>query len=198
MFTGIVEQISRIIKLTDRKITVENHYKDLKDGESISINGVCLTVSDFDTKKILFDISPETYQRTNFKYLKPGLYVNMERALKLGDRIGGHILSGHIDELGRIYNIEKQSDSYVFSFKVSDFKYLAEKGSIAINGISLTPFNLRSNIFDVAVIPHTYEKTNLKFLKTGDFVNIEFDIIAKYLNKEEKKITLDFLKENGF
>ncbi len=199
MFTGIIENISEILDLSKSMIVISNPYTDLKEGESISVDGVCLTVTRFNKKEIDFNISSETYDKTTFRYLKKGLFVNVERALKLGDRIGGHIVTGHVDEVGTVYEIKKENETFVFSFKISDFKYIAEKGSVSINGISLTPFNLRDKIFDVAVISHTYNNTNLKFLKKGDFVNIEFDILAKYIkNTERKTITLDFLKENGY
>lgn len=198
MFTGIIEKTSKIIDITTKKVIVENKFDDLKIGESISVNGVCLTVIEFDFKKIIFNISYETYNRSTFKYIKKSDTVNLERALKLGDRFGGHIVTGHVDDTGVILSIEKKKEWYLFSFGVKDTEFMTEKGSISVDGISLTCYNVKNNSFQTAVIPHTYENTNLKYLSLKSYVNIEFDIIAKYLNKNKSEITYKFLKENGF
>lgn len=198
MFTGIVENLLKVLDINKKRITVENVYNDILNGESIAVNGVCLTVTASDKTTISFDISEETYSKTNFKYIKNGDLVNIERALKLGSRLGGHIVSGHIDEVGEIKKIKELDGSYIITVSVSNTKYVVEKGSVCVNGISLTSFNVKPKSFDVSVIPHTFENTNIKLSAKNKFVNIEFDIIAKYLKKDESKITLDFLKNNGF
>jgi riboflavin synthase len=199
MFTGIIEKTAKIINISQKRIIIENVFEELRNGESISVDGVCLTLTYFDKKEIFFDISPHTYSVTRFKYLKNGEIVNLERALKVGDRLGGHIVTGHIDEVGIVYDIKREDDFYVFIFEVSDTNLLVEKGSVCINGISLTCYDISKNKFKVSVIPHTYNNTNLKNLSRNSKVNIEFDIIAKYLKKNSSsRITLDFLKQNGF
>jgi len=198
MFTGIVENLLKIADINKNRIVIENVYDDIINGESIAVNGVCLTVGHHDKKTISFDTSEETYSKTNFRYIKKGDLANIERALKLGSRMGGHIVSGHIDEVGRIEKIKELDGSYIITVSVSNTKYVVEKGSVCVNGISLTSFNVKPESFDVSVIPHTFKNTNINLLEKNRFVNIEFDIIAKYLKKDESKITLNFLKENGF
>ena len=198
MFTGIIEKVSKIIEISSKKIIIQNLFQDLKLGESISVDGACLTLSGFDNNKMIFDISSKTYSITRFRYLKKGDFVNLERALKLGDRFGGHIVMGHVDEVGRVYDIKKEGDFYVFMFNISKTDMIVEKGSIAVNGISLTPYDISKNSFSVSVIPHTYLNTNLKYLSKNSPINIEFDIIAKYNKKNISKITIDFLRQNGF
>jgi len=199
MFTGIIEKTAEIINISQKRIIIENVFDELRNGESISVDGVCLTLTYFDKKEIFFDISPRTYSVTRFKYLKNGEIVNLERALKIGDRLGGHIVTGHIDEVGIVYDIKREDDFYLFIFEISDTNLLVEKGSVCINGISLTCYDISKKKFKVSVIPHTYKNTNLKNLSKNSKVNIEFDIIAKYLKKNpSSQITLDFLKQNGF
>ncbi|HOJ85759.1 MAG: riboflavin synthase [Elusimicrobiales bacterium] len=198
MFSGIIEKTAKILDLSDKNIAIENRFEDLIIGESIAVNGVCLTLRKYDFKKTVFDISEETYSVTNFKYLKKGDIANLERALKLGDRLGGHIVSGHIDEVGKLLRVKKTAESYFFKFQVKNTEFMAEKGSVCVNGISLTCFEIIEKTFTVAVIPHTYENTNLKFLSPGSYVNIEYDILSKYLNNKKSGITREFLKENGF
>lgn len=201
MFSGIIETIRNLIEISTSRVVIENNfYNDIKKGESISINGICLTVVDFKSDKIFFDVSQETFRVTNLKFLKRGDYVNVERALKVGDRVGGHFVTGHIDEVGYVDYIIKKDDFYVFRFKVSSIKFLVQKGSVSVNGVSLTTYDVNNSGFSVAIIPHTYSSTNLKYLKKNSPVNIEYDILAKYSlsNKTESKITIDFLKENGF
>ncbi|MEW5951547.1 MAG: riboflavin synthase [Elusimicrobia bacterium] len=201
MFTGIIEKVSRINKISKNAISVENLFdiKELKIGESISVNGVCLTLTHFSKKEIYFDISPETFKRTAFSFSKYKDPVNLERALKPSDRMGGHFVSGHVDGLARILSIKKTDSFYIFKIKALCEGPLAEKGSVALNGISLTCYNVKDFSFEVSVVPHTFENTALKFMKKGDFLNIEFDLLAKYSeSKNKKKITFSFLKENGF
>lgn len=204
MFSGIVETVRKIIKINSSSLTIENNlYNDLTLGESISVNGACLTVVKFDRKKILFDISNETLSVTNFRFLKTDDYVNIERAARFGDRIGGHYVTGHVDEIAYVDSINKLDRFFVFKFRVNSNRYLVEKGSVAVNGVSLTAFDIRKNLFSVSVIPHTYENTNFKFLKVGSAVNIEYDILIKSIinsNNPDKnsKLTWEFLRDNGF
>jgi riboflavin synthase len=213
MFTGIIEEIG-IIKSFSRhsngaKIEVECNkvLQDTKLGDSISINGVCQTVVKFDTNSFCADVSEETLKVTNFSDIKIGDKVNLERALTLNSRLGGHIVSGHVDTLGKLLSVEKLSEFYNLKFKIfsGQEKYVVKKGSITINGISLTVAELDRNIVKVAIIPHTFENTNLQDLKFGDFVNIETDILGKYVEKflsshdnNNSSINIKFLEENGF
>lgn len=204
MFSGIVEAVRKIKRIDKSILIIENDfYDDIKIGESISVNGVCLTVVRGDRKNIFFDISDETLRVSSFRFLNLGDYVNLERAAKFGDRIGGHYVTGHIDEIGYISEIKKLDRFFVIDFKVSSTRYVVEKGSVAINGVSLTAFNVKKNLFSVSIIPHTYNNTNFKFLRTGSVVNVEYDILIKSLVKSSNldthnKITFEFLKDNGF
>lgn len=224
MFTGIIEEIGTVKEFTNNGstafITIEcnkilegNNHSPLTHlplhhsliGDSIAIEGVCQTVTKFDKNSFSAQVSAETLNVTTFANLKKGQQINLERALTLNSRLGGHIVTGHVDGLGKIKNIQKLSDFYNIKFEVEKdlYKYIAKKGSIAINGISLTIANVASNGFEIAVIPHTFENTTLKNLKTGDFVNIECDILAKYVEKllstdNNKSLDEKFLKENGF
>lgn len=214
MFTGIIEEIGIVkeFKGNDKfaLITVECQkvLEDTKIGDSISINGVCQTVIELDKTCFSAQISSETLDVTTLSSLKAGDKVNLERALTLSSRLGGHLVSGHVDGLAKINKIEKLADFYNLKFEIKDDlnKYIAKKGSVAINGISLTIADVSADGFDVAIIPHTFENTNLKNLKTGNFVNIETDILAKYVekilstdnNKNTSKINESFLKEHGF
>lgn len=215
MFTGIVEEIGMVkafvkhnnganVKITCRKI-----LEGLKIGDSVAINGVCTTVTSFDAVSLTVDISDETLNISNFKNLKINDSVNLERALLANSRLGGHIVSGHVDCCAKLISIEKLSEFYNLEFELppEQMKYVVYKGSIAVNGISLTISKESNNGFCVAVIPHTFVNTNLKLLKTGDIVNIETDILGRYVEKmlsakdnvsTESHISVDFLKENGF
>lgn len=213
MFTGIIEEIgtvkefskgsnSALIKVECKNAGVN---ADIKLGDSIAIDGVCQTVTEFSSGSFSAQVSLETLNLTTFSKLKSGDKVNLERALTLSSRLGGHIVTGHVDGLAKVKNIQKLSDFYNIKFEIEKSleKYIAKKGSIAINGISLTIADVVSNEFSVAVIPHTFENTNLNNLKTGDFVNLEVDILAKYVEKilstnNNKDISENFLKENGF
>lgn len=212
MFTGLIEEIGtvKLFKKTTSGavLTVEckKILEDIKLGASIAINGACHTVIDFSSNSITVQTSNETLAISNFTELKTGSIVNLERAMTLSSRLDGHLVSGHID--GTAEYIEKQSDgfSYKMFFKIQQNlnKYIIYKGSITINGISLTIASIEDNIFSVAIIPHTLKNTNLEKLKSGDIVNIETDIIAKYIenfsqvSNNTTKITKSFLEENGF
>lgn len=214
MFTGIVEEIGIIKSFSKRdnnalvSVGCKKVLDGAKIGDSIAINGVCQTVISFDKSNFCAEVSSETLAVTNFSSLKTGDAVNLERALTLSDRLGGHLVSGHVDGLAKIKNIQKQSDFYNIKFEAPKelVKYIVKKGSVTLNGISLTVAEIVLVEFSVAVIPHTFENTNLKMLKSGDFVNIEVDILAKYVEKflstgdniVKSRINEDFLKENGF
>lgn len=208
MFTGIIEEIGKILSITEKEICIEakNVLENTKIGDSIAVNGVCLTVRNISKNTFSADISPETYKVTSFPQQKSGSYVNLERAMLSNGRFGGHIVSGHIDGVGKVENISKKSDCYELKILLSDFdaKYVVKKGSITVNGISLTIAEISKNEITISVIPHTYEKTSLKYLKQGDLVNIETDILAKYVEKflsttdNKIGISMDFLRENGF
>lgn len=212
MFTGIVEEIGKIKNIKklangcDIEIVCKTVLSDIKLGDSICVNGCCQTVVNFSSDSFSANLSDETLKMTNFLNLKTGDEVNLERALKVSDRFGGHIVQGHIDGQAKFINIEKLSDFYDLFFEVDDnlSKYIVQKGSIAINGVSLTVSEINSKLFKVSIIPHTYSNTTLKSLNSGDFVNIETDILGRYVEKflcktdNESKIDENFLKENGF
>lgn len=208
MFTGIVEELGKVQTITENKINIEAKtvLDDAKLGDSIAVNGVCLTVTNLSSKGFEADISPETKRVTALKYLKSGSLVNLERAMPANGRFGGHMVLGHVDGLGKGKYIKKEGEFYSLTIEVPSeiSKYVVKKGSIAINGISLTVADAASNMITIAVIPHTYENTNLKTLQIGDFVNIETDITAKYIEKflstsdNKSGISMDFLLENGF
>ena len=212
MFTGIIEEVGVVkdFKLVsdNAEISVEcsKVLKDTKIGDSIAINGVCQTVVNITDSSFTAEVSKETLKVTNFSELKSGAKVNLERALTLNERIGGHLVSGHVDSVAKLISVQKNNDFYDMEFDVTNetSRYIINKGSITINGISLTVANINKNTVKAAVIPHTYENTNLKELKQGSIVNIETDVFAKYIEKfllNERTtsiITEDFLKENGF
>jgi riboflavin synthase len=208
MFTGIVEEIGTVQTITDKRIKVLSStvIEGSKIGDSIAVNGVCLTVTKLDKTFFEADISPETLKVTTLGELKSGSSVNLERALTLNSRLGGHIVSGHIDSVGRITKLSKNGSFYELEVELDskEEKYVAKKGSIAINGISLTVADVYKNRVIVAVIPHTFENTSLKTLKVGANVNIETDILAKYVEKflstsdNKSGISMEFLMQNGF
>ena len=220
MFTGIIEEMGIVKSIKSKVITIEANkiFDDLKLGDSVSVNGTCLTVSSFSNKIFNADITSETLSRTNLGDLKSGFKVNLERALTLNGRLGGHIVSGHIDGVGIVKNISKKSEDIELVIEVPTnlMKYIIEKGSVAVDGISLTVAKVdnNKNNFSVAIIPHTLKETVLYYKKAGDKVNIENDIIGKYVerllsfndfnfnnetnNKENSNINMEFLIKNGF
>ena len=191
MFTGLVEEIGRVLSLKKSfqsavlKVGCQKITEDMKIGDSISVNGVCLTVVSFGKDSVTFDVSGETLRRSNIGILKTNDFVNLERALRFSDRLGGHILQGHVDTTTKVVGIKREGTGFLFSFKLPPaYRHLiVEKGSIGIDGISLTIATLFADTFSVAVIPHTYENTTLKFRKPGDIVNLEFDIIGEYVER---------------
>ena len=208
MFTGIIEETGKILSITDKIVVIEADtvLKNTKIGDSIAVNGVCLTVTDLNNSSFCADVSPETFRVSTLKELKKGSIVNLERAMAADGRFGGHIVSGHVDSIARIIAIEKNTEFYnlKISLNSDSSRYVVKKGSITIDGISLTVANIVDNIVTIAIIPHTYENTNLKTHQKDDLVNIEVDILAKYIEKflstsdNRSRIDMDFLQRNGF
>ncbi|MDC0357019.1 riboflavin synthase [Pelagibacteraceae bacterium] len=195
MFTGIIKNKGKVVSIVKKnkgyevKINSNLVFSKKNIGTSISINGVCLTLTKFLNKNLFFFISYSTFQITNFKYLKKNSTVNLEKSLKFGDEIAGHFVQGHIDTIGKVISLKKLAKTWTFLIKVdSKFSHLlVDKGSITIDGISLTIVKSFKNQFTLVVIPHTLKLTNIISLKTGDVVNVEFDIVIKYLSKINKK-----------
>ena len=208
MFTGIIEELGKIRQITTNRIQIDckTVLTDIKIGDSIAVNGVCLTIIEIGKDFITADISQETMRVTTLGDLKSGNYVNLERAMPANGRFGGHIVSGHIDSTGKIIGIKKLGTFYNLETELDSqtSKYTVNKGSITINGISLTIAKLNDNIITCAIIPHTFENTNLKTLTQGDYVNIETDVLAKYIEKflstgdNKSRIDENFLIENGY
>jgi riboflavin synthase len=189
MFTGIVTGVGRVESLEDGVLLVRppeamSEGEPWKIGESVAVDGCCLTIAGHDGP-LRFDLSPETIARTGFRRLRAGSLVNLERAMRLGDRFGGHIVQGHVDATGEIVSIRPEADSFCFTFRAPEgsARYLIDKGSITIDGISLTVVEPRGDLFDVWIIPHTMRETNLGAARPGDPVNIEFDVLAKHVEK---------------
>jgi riboflavin synthase len=188
MFTGIVQAVGRI-SATGERIAVDFDSGfatgGISTGESIAVNGACLTATNSGTESCAFFASPETLAKTNLGDLQDGDPVNLERALQIGDRLGGHFLQGHIDGTARVESIREENEASVFRFSVSHSlgKYVIEKGSVGIDGISLTAVDVNEEGFEVWVVPHTLAHTNLSHRKTGDRVNFEVDMLAKYVEK---------------
>ncbi len=209
MFTGLIQYTGAVERI-DKKdagasITLKVHsLTGVDTGDSVSVNGACLTLTSMNHDVYVFDISPETIQKTNFLRTGRGDIVNIELPSRVSDRLHGHIVNGHIDSTAVITDIKASGKYHLFTFELSQSThYLVEKGFIAIDGISVTPYDVKGRLFTVAIIPYTYERTNLNTKKTGNAVNIEFDIIAKYvesmLNKNKGSIiTEEFLKQRGF
>lgn len=215
MFTGIVEETGSIKNIkrgaasAELSIEASKVLEDVALGDSIAVNGVCLTVTDFSGSMFTADVMHETLDRSSLGALRPGSPVNLERAMKADGRFGGHIVSGHIDGTGHISNISRDDNAIWYTIDTSGdiLKYIVEKGSIAIDGISLTVASVDESSFKVSIIPHTAANTILAVKKIGDVVNLENDIIGKYVEKlmrtaenetEESCITEAFLIENGF
>jgi len=211
MFTGIIEKMGKIIEKYGNRITIDTEWKDLEMGESVSVNGVCLTVAERQNYRrsgiFSADLSPQTLKSTTLGGLKVGSRVNIERALKLGERLGGHMLSGHVDGLGKVKAIVREKGARLFEIATSSeiLKYVVPKGSIGVDGVSLTVVRVTDGRgFSVSIIPHTEKVTTFGFLKVNDSVNIEVDIFAKYVeslvNKGEEKtgITKELLSRKGF
>jgi len=213
MFTGIIENKGKVLGIEyrghEKRLTLEipEDLTDLKLGDSININGVCLTVVEKKEQAIRVDLSQETLEKTILGKLKEGDKVNLERALRLTDRLGGHIVTGHIDGVGVILEKRRERDFLGLRVRIpsSISRYVVQKGSIAIDGISLTVNQCQGEEIQITLIPYTIEKTTLIDKKMGDPVNVEVDILGKYVEKmldrgggESKRVDLSFLKEHGF
>lgn len=214
MFTGIIEEIGIVQNISKRAkssvLTIQGKtvFSDIHLGDSISANGVCLTISSFANNLFTADVMHETINRSSLGSLKIGNKVNLERAMSANSRFGGHIVSGHIDGTGTIVKIEKDDNAIWYTIKTTDeiLKYIIEKGSIAIDGISLTVAKVAREEFSVSIIPHTTAKTILKDKKISDIVNLENDCIGKYVEKllgyekikAENNITKEFLLKYGY
>lgn len=217
MFTGIVEEVGKIetirkIGKNQLELTVlcRKIQNDLKIGDSVAVDGVCLTVTGFDKKSATFELSSETIASTVFALNDKGKPVNIERALRLSDRLGGHIVQGHIDCLTSFLNSRKSGDFYEMTFSLENTisRYVVRKGSIAVNGTSLTIAEMTEETFSVAVIPHTFENTTFCYLKPGEKVHIESDILARYIERllfgsrtdreDNSGLSLGFLEKHGF
>lgn len=191
MFTGIVEEIGRIhhISKTNRAeklvISCEKVLEGTKIGDSIAVNGTCLTVTAMDGTSFSADVTPETMRRTAFSLFRPGTPVNLERALRLGDRLGGHIMMGHVDGTGRILSIKKDDNAVNISISTDRkwMRYIIEKGSVAVDGISLTVAGRTEKSFSIVLIPHTGSETALLLKHPGDLVNLECDYLGKYVEQ---------------
>jgi len=193
MFTGIIESLG---KITDVKVdrgnidfTIESDIgKELKIDQSVSHNGVCLTITEIDNNAHTVTAVKETLDKSSLKNFSVGSLINLERAMKLGDRLDGHLVQGHVDGVAKCISLSVNDGSWIykFEFDISNEMLLIEKGSVCINGVSLTVFDIAENTFKVTIIPFTYENTSFKTLKEGDIVNIEFDMIGKYLARFNK------------
>ena len=190
MFTGIIESVAVVEKVEKKGKNIElklssNLSSKLRVDESLSHNGVCLTVTSCDENFYCVTIVDESLKKSNFSNIKVGSQINLERSLVINGRLDGHIVQGHVDDIGLCIKKVDQENSWLYTFEFSE-KYsnlIIEKGSICVNGVSLTCFDVSDNKFTVAIIPHTYENTNFKFLKEGEAVNLEFDILGKYIKK---------------
>lgn len=215
MFTGIVEEVGKIKKIERNTVSArlsieaDKVLQEVKEGDSIAVNGICLTVTSFTKNSFTADVMHETMNRTTLGKLKENSPVNLERALSVMGRLGGHMVSGHIDGRGKIVGIEKDDNAVLFTIETTEkiLRYIVEKGSIAINGISLTVARVDRKNFTVSVIPHTLRVTSLGSFQRGDEVNLENDIVGKYIEKllglscpekKESTLTMDFLIKNGF
>lgn len=214
MFTGIIEEIGYVKRINQQSRSAQIEIKadkvlgDVAVGDSIAVNGVCLTVVTFDSQHFTADVMPETISKTNLRELKPGSPVNLERALQLGGRLGGHIVQGHVDAIGTI--VEKQILEIAIIYRIATepelLQYVVPKGSVAIDGISLTVVDVFQDSFTVSLIPHTAHETVLGEKKPGDRVNLESDIIGRYVKhlmnrnhgEERQALNLSFLAEHGF
>jgi riboflavin synthase len=214
LFTGIVEEVGRVTRIEqrgeNRRITVEaaNTPKELKTGDSVAVSGVCLTALDIKPGLFCADLAPETWARTSFSRMHEGALVNLELPMKADGRFGGHIVQGHVDGVGKLIALERiaGSENWWLHIEVPAEveKYTVHKGSISIEGISLTVAKLQGRTCTVAIIPHTVEMTNLNSLQPGDPVNLEADVIAKYVEKmmrsepAESSLTVEELVRQGF
>ena len=213
MFSGIIESVGTLREFVHGQqsavavVETDTNFSGVEDGESIAVNGVCLTVVEFSESTFRMDIGTETLDKTSFKDSKVGDRVNLERSLTPSSKISGHFVSGHVDQVGKVLKIEEKPGEILvqFSHPASLRPYIMEKGSIALNGISLTVFNCKDDKFNVSIIPFTWSHTNLNTRKIGDLINIECDMIGKYvykacatlMNPEATGPVLDLLRQQG-
>jgi riboflavin synthase len=206
MFTGIIEEIGKVSSASTARLVISARQvvDGIKPGDSIAINGACLTVTDFDRASFSVDVMPETLQRTNLGQLTAGDGVNLERPTTLGGQLGGHLVQGHIDDIGRIISMEREGEALLFRFEAPPevMRYTAPKGFIAVDGISLTITEKDNSSFQVSVVEYTRRNTTLGSRKVGNVVNLEVDIIAKYVAQftqpQAGGLTVEFLIEHGF
>lgn len=215
MFTGIIEEMGTIKgmqKISEHAVQMtigsQEVIKDVNVGDSISVNGVCLTVTNFSSDNFQAEAMPETIKATSLQSLKTGSKVNLERAMAAGGRFGGHFVSGHVDKTGKIVGKQKEENAYLFVIEIPDElnKFIMHKGSITVDGVSLTVFGTERGRFTISLIPHTAAETILGEKGKGDLVNIECDMLAKYVQNmldqplfsSKTDITEDFLKNKGF
>jgi riboflavin synthase len=191
MFTGIIEEVGEIAAIDDSsafrtlRVRATGILDGVTVGASIAVNGVCLTVRTFDKGSFTAELSKETLDRTSLKQVAAGSIVNLERPMRADGRFGGHMVQGHVDGVGKIRAFNRDGDSWNLQIEFPDaaLRYIVEKGSIAVDGISLTVAAVKPPVLDIAIIPHTFENTNLKRAAAGDTVNLEFDVIAKYVER---------------
>ena len=189
MFTGLIEDVGRVASSVSNKrsavLTVETGLalREIPLGASIAVNGACLTVVQKGKRSVAFDVSPETMERTSLATIEPGTLLNLERSMRLKDRLGGHLVTGHIDGVGIVQSVQTRGDFTFFSFRIAQSlgSLLVSKGSVAIDGISLTVNRCNAREFSVAIIPFTFQHTNLRARRVGDKVNVETDLIGKYV-----------------
>ena len=212
LFTGIIEEVGRVERIGGGQLAVscQTVLSDVRLGDSIAVNGVCLTVTSFNKNHFTADVMPETIQRTEFRELKKGSPVNLERALTLAGRLGGHIVSGHIDGTGEVVSFTEEGNAILLKVaaRADLLRYIVEKGSVALDGISLTVAAVTEQDFTVSLIPHTRQVTNLGSKKPGSPINIETDVLGKYVEKMlagspapgivSGGLSRAFLMENGF
>ncbi|MBM2831109.1 MAG: ribE [Dehalococcoidia bacterium] len=206
MFTGIVEEIGRVKAMSPKGLTISARkaLEGTKLGDSVAVNGVCLTVTRLGGSSFSVDVMPETLRRTNLGGLRSGDPVNLERALGLGDRLGGHLVQGHVDATGKLLSFTPQGDATIVAVSAppSLMPYIVEKGFVAVDGISLTVIERDSSSFKVSLVAYTQQNTILGTKKPGELVNLEVDILAKYveqlLKRPASRISQEFLVEHGF
>lgn len=206
MFTGIVQETGKVVSAGRESLVIaaDKMLKGMASGGSIAVNGTCLTVTEFNSSSFSVDVTPETLRRTNLGMLRAGEMVNLERPLGLGGELGGHLVQGHVDGIGKLTAITPEAGALLVTFEAPAeiMRYVVEKGFIAVDGISLTVVDRGTGYFRVSVVDYTKKNTNLINRKVGDVVNLEIDIIAKYVEQlvqaGRKGITAEFLREHGF
>jgi len=206
VFTGIVEEVGKVISAQAGSLTIaaDGVMEGVGEGASMAVNGVCLTVTGFDNKSFSVDVMPETLSRTNLGLLRAGDTVNLERPLAVDGRLGGHLVQGHIDDTARVSSVSRRGEAMLLRFEAPPhlMPYIVEKGFIAVDGVSLTVVARDTASFQVSVVDYTRQNTTLGGRGVGDVVNLEVDIIAKYVEQLTKPhssgITIDFLQEHGF